>query len=94
MEHTHQYDEQGKQLCCTEEEKINNKADVLIKNSPSKSCSCSGDDQDQHTDDDSHDHASDGGSNIKLFLPALQRAAPDRLGRGAARRDGRAAHPL
>ncbi|CAD6366444.1 heavy metal translocating P-type ATPase [Shewanella putrefaciens] len=72
MEHTHEYDEQGKQLCCTEEEKINNKADVLIKNSPSKSCCCASDDQDQHVDDDSHDHdhASDGGSNIKLFLPA------------------------
>lgn len=72
MEHTHQYDEQGKQLCCTEEAKINNTADALIKNSPMKSCSCSGDDQDQHTNDDSHDHdhASEDGNNIRLFLPA------------------------
>jgi Cd2+/Zn2+-exporting ATPase len=72
MEHTHQYDEQGKQMCCTEEAKINNTADALIKNSPMKSCSCSGDDQDQHTNDDSHDHdhASEDGNNIRLFLPA------------------------
>ena len=72
MEHTHQYDEQGKQMCCTEEAKINNTADALIKNSPMKSCSCSGDDQDQHANDDSHDHdhASEDGNNIRLFLPA------------------------
>lgn len=72
MKHLHNYDAQGKQLCCTEEEKINYQADALIKNKPVKDNCCATDDHDQHTDDDSHDHdhASDGGSNIKLFLPA------------------------
>lgn len=59
MEHQHQYDEQGKQLCCTEEEKINQQVDVEMNMSVAPSCgSCScHDEQDEHADDD-HDHGS------------------------------------
>lgn len=70
MNHTHDYDAQGKQLCCTEENKINAQADALIKNKPVKDSCCATDDHDQHTDDDGHDHASSSDSNVKLFLPA------------------------
>jgi Cd2+/Zn2+-exporting ATPase len=70
MNHTHDYDAQGKQLCCTEENKINAQADALIKNKPVKDSCCATDDHDQHTDDDGHDHASSSDSNFKLFLPA------------------------
>ena len=70
MKHTHDYDAQGKQLCCTEENKINAQADALIKNKPVKDSCCATDDHDQHTDDDGHDHASSSDSNFKLFLPA------------------------
>jgi Zn2+/Cd2+-exporting ATPase len=71
MEHTHKYDEQGKQLCCTEEEKINNQADSLIKNKSVKDSCCATDEHDKHTDDDGHDHASSSDSNFELFLPAV-----------------------
>ncbi|QQD23779.1 cadmium-translocating P-type ATPase [Venatoribacter cucullus] len=70
MNHTHDYDAQGKQLCCTEENKINAQADALIKNKPVKDSCCATDDHDQHTDDDGHDHVSSSDSNFKLFLPA------------------------
>jgi len=70
MEHTHSYDAQGKQLCCTEEEKINNQADTLIKNKPKKDSCCATDDHDEHTGDDGHDHDHAGGSDstIKMFV--------------------------
>jgi Cd2+/Zn2+-exporting ATPase len=70
MNHTHDYDAQGKQLCCTEENKINAQADALIKNKPVKDSCCATDDHDQHSDDDGHDHTSSSDSNFKLFLPA------------------------
>src|SRR5690606_14961426 len=70
MKHIHNYDAQGKQLCCTEEEKINYQADALIKNKPVKDTCCATDDHDQHTDDDGHDHAVSSDNNVKLFLPA------------------------
>lgn len=68
MEHTHSYDAQGKQLCCTEEEKINDRADTLIKNKPKKDACYATDDHDEHTDDDSHDHAGGSDSTIKMFV--------------------------
>ncbi|UUA74941.1 heavy metal translocating P-type ATPase [Cellvibrio sp. QJXJ] len=70
MEHTHSYDAQGKQLCCTEEGKINVQADALIKNKSVKNCCCAADDHEQHTDDDDHNHASSSDRNFELFLPA------------------------
>lgn len=61
MTHQHKYDEQGKQLCCTQEEKIYTKAGVedLIKQ------------QYEHSDDDGHDHSSSNESTFRMFLPAI-----------------------
>ena len=54
--HVHRYDKDGKQLCCTLEEKINQNA------SPKEA----------HDDHDGHDHDhTKGHSNFQLFLPAL-----------------------
>ena len=58
MPHQHIYDKDGKQLCCTLEEKINKKAEV----------------REDHDDHDGHDHehaGASGKSNFKLFSPAL-----------------------
>ncbi len=85
MEHEHIYDKDGKQLCCTQEEKIYQQADatdILIgSNSKSDSHIHEGhkhDDhkghnhEEEHSDDDRHDHS--GGENqsiFQLFLPAI-----------------------
>lgn len=72
MEYQHRYDEHGKQLCCTEEEKINQCADdALQKKSTSASSCCGHDDHNEHADDDhdEHDH-SQGDTNIFL-RPAI-----------------------
>ena len=68
MEHTHSYDAQGKQLCCTEEEKINNQVDTLIKNKPKKDNCCATDDHYEYTDNDGHDHSGASDSTIKMFV--------------------------
>lgn len=60
MEHQHTYDQTGKQLCCTQEEKIyvNAGAKALLKS--------------EHQDDDGHDHSGEEkNSNWKLFLPSI-----------------------
>jgi Cd2+/Zn2+-exporting ATPase len=67
MIHQHKYDANGKQLCCTLEEKINAKTDK------SSGC-CPLEDKNIHADDDGHDH--DHGhdadqSTFKMFLPAI-----------------------
>ena len=56
MEHQHKYDAQGKQLCCTQEEKIYNKAGAseLLKKSHSEH---DGHNHEEHSDDDGHDHS-------------------------------------
>jgi Cd2+/Zn2+-exporting ATPase len=61
MEHKHIYDIQGKQLCCTQEEKIytNAGAKDLIKQ------------QHEHSDNDGHDHSHSDNSPFKMFLPSL-----------------------
>ena len=61
MTHQHIYDKDGKQLCCTLEEKIYtnaNAANLL---------------QEQHTDDDGHDHDHEHGEGAawKTYLPAI-----------------------
>lgn len=57
MEHQHTYDQHGKQLCCTLEEKINQKADAH---------------QHHEGHDHDHDHGAAGNSStFQLFLPAL-----------------------
>jgi Cd2+/Zn2+-exporting ATPase len=65
MAHEHKYDANGKQLCCTLEEKINKKTDK------SSGC-CSTKDEDNHSDDDGHDHEHNADqSTFKMFLPAI-----------------------
>ena len=65
MAHQHKYDANGKQLCCTLEEKINAKTDK------SSGC-CSTQDEQKHSDDDGHDHEHNADqSTFKMFLPAI-----------------------
>ena len=78
MKHAHSYDAQGKQLCCTEEEKINAQANSLIKAEKVKDSCCATDDHDshnnhdEHADDDGHDHSIASGSSASMFLsPAI-----------------------
>ncbi len=70
MQHQHIYDKDGKQLCCTLEEKIytNAGAKSLLKNGHSEH---DGHDHDEHGDDDGHDHSSGSESTFKMFLPAI-----------------------
>jgi len=67
MEHKHIYDAQGKQLCCTQTEKIYNQAGAqrLIQGAPTQ------DQAHSHSDDDGHDHSVAQGSTLQLFLPAI-----------------------
>lgn len=73
MEHQHIYNTQGKQLCCTEEEKIYTKAGAqdLIQND--NCCSTKNHEHEGHSDDSEHDHSHSGdkGSSFKMFLPAI-----------------------
>lgn len=68
--HKHTYDAQGKQLCCTQEEKIYTKAGAkeLVKGHYKND----GHNHD-HSDDDGHDHSHSGGTDnvFKMFLPAI-----------------------
>lgn len=64
MKHEHKYDTLGRQLCCTQEDKIyaNASAYVLVNNSNKES-------RKQH--DHSHSHTMNSGSKIAIFSPAL-----------------------
>ncbi|HEY6528707.1 MAG TPA: heavy metal translocating P-type ATPase [Cellvibrionaceae bacterium] len=76
MKHQHVYDKDGKQLCCTEEEKINNFADAPIKTRPTPSTCCATHDHDEHADHDDHDHAQSSGTIFNMLLmPAISFAA-------------------
>ncbi|OJW41002.1 MAG: cadmium-translocating P-type ATPase [Sphingobacteriales bacterium 48-107] len=69
MEHKHQYDAQGKQICCTQTEKVYTKAGAkdLVKEEHYKN-----DGHDHgHSDDDGHDHSNASGSPFKMFLPSI-----------------------
>jgi Cd2+/Zn2+-exporting ATPase len=74
MEHKHIYDKDGKQLCCTQEEKINRMANPSLKNKAPKDSCCASDDQNEHeyehSDDDGHDYAGGSISITQMFLPA------------------------
>jgi Cd2+/Zn2+-exporting ATPase len=61
--HKHTYDAQGKQLCCTQEEKIYTQAGAkeLLKENH----------QHEHSDDDGHDHSHSDSSPLKMFLPSI-----------------------
>ncbi|MEY3499352.1 MAG: cadmium-translocating P-type ATPase, partial [Bacteroidota bacterium] len=65
MEHQHKYDANGKQLCCTLEEKINHKTDKQ------SGCCCTDNKPENHSDDDGHDHSTEEKSTFQLFLPAI-----------------------
>jgi Cd2+/Zn2+-exporting ATPase len=72
MEHQHKYDAQGKQLCCTQEEKIYNiyaGASELLKKSHSEHDGHNH--EEQFSDDDGHDHSGGNESTFKMFLPAI-----------------------
>lgn len=74
MKHAHSYDAQGKQLCCTEEEKLMLEANSLIKAEKVKDSCCATDDHDshnnhdEHADDDGHDHSIASGSSASMFF--------------------------
>lgn len=66
MKHKHKYDANGKQLCCTLEEKINKETDINI------SC-CAIDSKSKHSDNDGHDHdhSQQSESTFRMFTPAI-----------------------
>ena len=64
MKHQHKYDVNGKQLCCTLEEKINSKTN--------KQTGCFTTHKDhEHSDDDGHDHSGTDQTTFQMFLPAI-----------------------
>ena len=73
MEHQHKYDAQGKQLCCTQEEKIYTKAGAKQLIQDDDCCSTKKHNHEEHSDEDGHDHSHSGGTDsvFKMFLPAL-----------------------
>ena len=64
MKHQHKYDANGKQLCCTLEEKIHHKTDKQT------GC-CSAHNDHEHSDDDGHDHSGGNQTMMQMFLPAI-----------------------
>ncbi|HMR19105.1 MAG TPA: heavy metal translocating P-type ATPase [Sphingobacterium sp.] len=69
MEHKHQYDAQGRQICCTQTEKVYTKAGAkdLVKEEHDKN-----DGHDHgHSDDDGHDHGNASESPFKMFVPSI-----------------------
>ena len=66
MAHQHKYDANGKQLCCTLEEKINMKTDK-------DSGCCTTHKEHKHSDDDGHDHDHSSGNQttLQMFAPAI-----------------------
>ena len=70
MEHKHTYDAKGKQLCCSQQEKIytNAEASSLLEDGHSKN---DGHNHSEHSDEDGHDHSKGNDSVVKMFLPAM-----------------------
>ncbi len=74
MTHQHQYDAQGRQLCCTQEEKIYTQAGakelvkVYHKNDHHDH---SHDHNHSHDHDHDHDHFGDSNNVIEMFMPAI-----------------------
>ncbi|MBL7818890.1 MAG: cadmium-translocating P-type ATPase [Saprospiraceae bacterium] len=70
MQHQHIYDKDGKQLCCTLEERIytNAGAKELLKDGHSEH---DGHDHEAHGDDDGHDHSGGSDSILKMFLSPI-----------------------
>ncbi len=70
MEHKHIYDKDGKQLCCTQQEKIYNNAGAaaLLKDGHSEN---DGHNHEEHGDDDGHNHESSNQTTLQMFLPSI-----------------------
>jgi len=70
MEHKHTYDAKGKQLCCSQQEKIytNAGASSLLEDGH---CKKDGHNHSEHSDEDGHDHSKGNDSLVKMFLPAM-----------------------
>jgi Cd2+/Zn2+-exporting ATPase len=70
MQHKHIYDAKGKQLCCTQQEKIYTNAGAfsLLENGHSEN---DGHNHSEHSEEDGHDHSSGNDSTLKMFLPAM-----------------------
>ena len=64
MSHQHKFDANGKQLCCTLEEKIHHKTDKQT------GCCTTHNDHD-HSDDDGHDHSGTDQTTLQMFTPAI-----------------------
>ena len=75
MEHEHIYDKDDKQICCTQEEKINKIADVAIKKEHQEAVDSAIDDhdnhEDEHSDDDGHNHSSGEQTIFQMFSPPI-----------------------
>ena len=70
MAHKHIYDKNGKQLCCTQQEKIysNAGASALLKEGHSEH---DGHNHGEHSDDDGYDHSGSSQTILQMFLPAI-----------------------
>ena len=66
MKHEHKYDANGKQLCCTLEEKINKETNIDL------SC-CAVDSKSEHSNGEGHDHdqSHKSESTLRMFVPAI-----------------------
>lgn len=74
MKHQHKYDAQGKQLCCTQEEKIYTKAGAKDLIQDDGCCTPKSKKQHEHSEDDGHDHEHSHSANestFKMFLPSI-----------------------
>lgn len=84
MEHKHQYDAKGNQICCTQEEKIHSEANkLLVKTGKPEAAAITpvlskeshtnddGHNHGEHSDDDGHDHSGGSDNTFKMFLPAI-----------------------
>ena len=71
--HQHIYDEQGNQLCCTEEQKIYTRAGAKSLIADDECCSTSPAPEEPASGEDGHDHmhGGTGGTTTLLFLPAI-----------------------
>ena len=78
MEHKHKYDKNGKQICCTQTEKVYVQAgakELLKGHTPGDGHNHAHSSVDghshAHTDDDGHNHSTAEGGAFKMFLPSI-----------------------
>ncbi|MES2410611.1 MAG: heavy metal translocating P-type ATPase [Bacteroidota bacterium] len=72
--HQHKYDAQGKQLCCTQEEKIYTKAGAKDLIQDDSCCTVKNKKHQEHSEDDGHDHDHSHNANestFQMFLPSI-----------------------